>query len=104
MKKFFSVFCLFIATSMLMPSLAYSEQSSPIFSPLKVGQHINIVPANGGFEVALLDDGTLPSGYVVVELGATYLVVEDIVRVNRTWIPVTAIMKVTHTRLENLRR
>ena len=49
--------------------------------------------------MTLLDDGTLLSGYVVVELGATYLVVEDIVKVNRTWIPVTAIMKVTHTRL-----
>ena len=54
---------------------------------------------NGGVEVTLLDDGTLPSGYVIVELGATYLIVEDIVKVNRTWIPVTAIMKVTHTRL-----
>lgn len=97
MKKILSTICILFSISLLMPSRAHSEQPSPIFSALKVGQHVNIVQLNGGIEVTLLDDGTLLSGYVVVELGATYLVVEDIVKVNRTWIPVTAIMKVTHT-------
>jgi hypothetical protein len=54
---------------------------------------------NGGVELSLLDDGVLPSGYVVVELGSTYLLVEDYIKITRTWIPVTSIVKVTHTRL-----
>jgi hypothetical protein len=36
---------------------------------------------------------------VVVELGSTYLLVEDYIKITRTWIPVTSIVKVTHTRL-----
>ncbi|PHY07588.1 MAG: hypothetical protein CK528_02950 [Alcaligenaceae bacterium] len=74
-------------------------QPADIFKPLKVGQHINITSVNGGVEVSLLDDGVLPSGYVVVELGSTYLLVEDYIKITRTWIPVTSIVKVIHTRL-----
>jgi len=76
-----------------------SAQPADIFKPLKVGQHINITSVNGGVEVSLLDDGVLPSGYVVVELGSTYLLIEDYIKITRTWIPVTSIVKVTHTRL-----
>ncbi len=76
-----------------------SAQPAEIFKPLKVGQHINITSVNGGVEVSLLDDGALPSGYVVVELGSSYLLVEDYVKITRSWIPVTSIVKVTHTRL-----
>jgi hypothetical protein len=76
-----------------------NAQPADIFKPLKVGQHINITSVNGGVEVSLLDDGAQPGGYVVVELGSTYLLVEDYIKITRTWIPVTSIVKVTHTRL-----
>jgi hypothetical protein len=76
-----------------------NAQPADIFKPLKVGQHINITSVNGGVEVSLLDDGVLPSGYVVVELGSTSLLVEDYIKITRTWIPVTSIVKVIHTRL-----
>ena len=78
---------------------AVNAQPADIFKPLKVGQHINITSVNGGVELSLLDDGVLPSGYVVIELGSTYLLVEDYIKITRTWIPVTSIVKVTHTRL-----
>ena len=81
------------------PLSIVSAQPAEIFKPLKVGQHVNITSVNGGVEVSLLDDGALPSGYVVVELGSTYLLVEDYVKITRSWIPVTSIVKVTHTRL-----
>ena len=87
--------CVFMAGSI---STA-GAQPAEIFKPLKVGQHINITTVNGGVELSLLDDGALPSGYVVVELGSNYLLVEDYIKITRSWIPVTAIVKVTHTRL-----
>ncbi len=98
MKKIVHVvaFCCWLLLGSLSPAGA---QSAEIFKPLKVGQHVNITSVNGGVEVSLLDDGALPSGYVVVELGSTYLLVEDYVKITRSWIPLTAIVKVTHTRL-----
>ena len=87
--------CVFTAGSIS----SVGAQPAEIFKPLKVGQHINITSVNGGVELSLLDDGMLPSGYVVIELGSTYLLVEDYIKITRTWIPVTSIVKVTHTRL-----
>lgn len=98
MKKIVHVvaFCCWLLLGSLSPAGA---QPAEIFKPLKVGQHVNITSVNGGVEVSLLDDGALPGSYVVVELGSTYLLVEDYVKITRSWIPLTAIVKVTHTRL-----
>jgi len=94
------MYCVALCCWLTLGSLSVvNAQSADIFKPLKVGQHINITSVNGGVELSLLDDGVLPSGYVVVELGSTYLLVEDYIKITRTWIPVTSIVKVTHTRL-----
>ncbi len=95
------VFCWLLLLGSLSPA---SAQPADIFKPLKVGQYINITSVNGGVEVSLLDDGVLPSGYVVIELGSTYLLVEDYVKITRSWIPVTSIVKITHTRLPKATR
>lgn len=81
---------------------AESQSSSvvrSVFSALKTGQHINVTQSPSGLEIGLLNDGAMPAGFIVVEIGVDYLVVDDYSGISRVWIPVTSIKKITHTKL-----
>ena len=72
-------------------------QTAAIFTPLKVGQKVNLEERPGGqFDVLLLNDGTV-GAHTVLEVGAAHLLMEDIAVVSRRWIPVTSIRAVIWT-------
>ena len=74
-------------------------QTAAIFTPLKVGQKVNLEERPGGqFDVLLLNDGTV-GAHTVLEVGAAHLLMEDIAVVSRRWIPVTSIRAVIWTRV-----
>lgn len=94
----------------LQPALAQSEApqaraaGSPvrgIFAGLKVGQKVSLTDKGGAYEVGLLNDGSI-GAYVVIEIGAEYLVLDDLVAVSRRWIPATSVRSVVWTRIRQV--
>ncbi len=83
------------------PALQAQDRVPPagIFKPLRVGQKVTLVEkAAAGIEIRLLNDGAWGS-HAIVEIAAGYIVLEDLVAVSRTWIPVTSIRSVVWMRV-----
>jgi len=74
-----------------------------IFGGLKVGQKVTLADKAGVYEISLLNDGSIGS-HVVIEIGAEYLVLDDLVAVSRRWIPATSVRSVVWTRIQNMPR
>ncbi len=68
------------------------------FGPLRVGDKVTLREKQGRYEFLLMPkvDG---GSHTVVELAKDHIAVEDIARVNRTWIPVTSVQAVTKFQL-----
>jgi hypothetical protein len=74
-----------------------------LFAALKVGQKVTLTDKGGAYEISLLNEGSI-GAYVVIEIGAEHLVLDDLVAVSRRWIPSTAIKSVVWTRVQSLPR
>lgn len=66
-------------------------------SVLKEGQSVSVKEVAGRFEITLIKDVKL--GQHVIEVGADYLVIEDIAGVTETRIHVTSIKSITRLKL-----
>ena len=66
-------------------------------SVLKEGQSVSVREVVGRFEITLMKDVKL--GQQVIEVGADYLVIEDIAGVKETRIHVTSIKSITRLKL-----
>lgn len=93
---------LFGTGGIVSPQVWAQEKStigSGVFRALKVGQKVSLTDkGTSGIEIQLLNDGAIGT-HTVIEVGATYIVLDDIVSVSRQWIPVTALRGVVWTRI-----
>jgi len=64
-----------------------------IFKPLRVGQSVSVIEGQRGIEITVIDSIEVGT-HLVSELSASHIVVQDIAKISKTWIPVTAISKV----------
>ena len=92
-----------ISTGFLMHSSeAWAQQSARagVFGGLSVGQVVSAQEKQSYIEIDVISPNPQNVGsHRVVEIGADYLVIEDIVHVTRSWIPVTAIRRINLTNL-----
>jgi hypothetical protein len=72
-------------------------QGGGVFGPLEKGQQVSLKEKAGGWEIGVVP-GVL-QGHKIVEVGADYVVLQDITGVTETRIPVYAVRAVTITRL-----
>ena len=76
---------------------ADSASAGSIFEQLRDGQFVTLEPRGPYTQINLLDEGRA-GGTRIVEVRQQYIVVEDLVGVSRSWIPVTAVSRVVWTR------
>jgi hypothetical protein len=70
-----------------------------VLSVLHAGQPVNLVDADGGYKLNLFQDGPEMLGHKVVEVGADFVVVEDIAGVQQLRVPVYSIKSVGITNI-----
>ena len=81
---------------------AWAQQSgrAGVFGGLSVGQVVSAQEKQGYVEIDVISPNPQNVGsHRVVEIGADYLVIEDIIHVTRSWIPVTSIRRINLTNL-----
>lgn len=84
--------CADIATTSALTPVAGQEKARGTFlSALKKGQTIGVKEAGGRFEITLTDDVLGPRGFTVTEVGADYVMIEDLSGTVECRIPVYAI-------------
>ena len=66
-------------------------------SVLKEGQGVSLKETAGRFELTVMKD--LPLGHKVIEVGADYVVVEDVVGVTETRIPIYSIKSIVNLKV-----
>ena len=73
----------------------YQEEpkAKGLFAPLKIGQPVSMKDLGSHYQISLYKQ-PIPTGYKVKEIGSDYLVLEDIVGVIETRIPVDAIKSI----------
>lgn len=69
-----------------------------IFKGLQLGQRVTLKEGAFGTEISLLGDGKV-GAHIVLELGVNHIVLEDIMHITKTWIPITSIRSVSWMRL-----
>jgi hypothetical protein len=75
-----------------------AESRATFLQALRVGQSITLKPGGMLVEIDILNEGTMGS-YVVVEVAAQHIVLQDITGTTRSWIPTSAIKAINWTRL-----
>jgi hypothetical protein len=101
MLGLFAGLCLFTAC-WLQGSAAWAQQSGHpgVFGGLSVGQIVSAQEKQSYIQIDVISPNPQNVGsHRVVEIGADYLVIEDIMHVTRSWIPVTAIRRINLTNL-----
>jgi len=68
-----------------------------ILSVLKEGQSVNVKEVAGRYEITLIED--VPLSHKVIEVGADYVVVEDVAGVTETRIPVYSIKAIVRLKV-----
>lgn len=96
--------CLTLTPAHWMPgSSAWAQQSgrAGVFGGLSVCQVVSVQDKQGYIEInVILPNPQNVGSHRVVEIGTDYLVIEDVVQVTRSWIPVTAIRRINFTHLD----
>ncbi len=70
-----------------------------VFSVLHAGQPVNLADTDGGYKLNLFQGGPEVLGHKVVEVGADFVVVEDIAGIQQLRIPVYSIKSVGITKI-----
>jgi hypothetical protein len=70
-----------------------------VLSVLHAGQPVNLADTDGGYKLNLFQGGPEMLGHKVVEVGADFVVIEDIAGVQQTRIPVYSIKSVGITKI-----
>ena len=70
-----------------------------VLSVLHAGQPVNLADADGGYKLNLFQGGPEVLGHKVVEVGADFVVVEDIAGIQQLRIPVYSIKSVGITKI-----
>jgi hypothetical protein len=79
---------------------AQTSSRSGIFGGLSVGQAVTLQDKQASIDIDAFSGGGQTAGsHRIVEIGPDYLVVEDVVHVTRSWIPLTSIRRITLTNI-----
>ena len=70
------------------------DQPKGVLGILHAGQSVSVRETNGGFEVSTFENGVGILGQKVVDVGADYLVVQDVIATTETRIPIYSIKAV----------
>jgi len=70
-----------------------------VLSVLHAGQSVNLAEIDGGYKLNLFEGGPEVLGHKVVEVGADFVVVEDIAGIQQLRIPVYSIKSVGITKI-----
>jgi len=70
-----------------------------VLSVLHAGQSVNLADADGGYKLNLFQGGPEVLGHKVVEVGADFVVIEDIAGIQQLRIPVYSIKSVGITKV-----
>lgn len=92
-----------MSANWMLAGAAWAQQSSraSVFGGLSVGQVISVQDKQGYIEINVISPNPQNVGsHRVVEIGTDYLVIEDVVQVTRSWVPVTAIRRINFTNLD----
>ena len=65
-----------------------------VFSPLRVGQKISLKESFGLWEINLLNNGEIGT-HTIQEINTSYLVLLDVAKITKTWIPLTSVKVVS---------
>ena len=71
------------------------QQAPGVLSVLSKDQPVNVRDAGGRYEISVLPNGPQILGHKVIEVGQDFVVVQDIVGVTETRIPIWSIKAVT---------
>jgi hypothetical protein len=101
MTKHLSYFAGTIAVALvLFASSGFAPRPTEgVLSVLKPGMPVNLMDVGGGYEIGIFTKGPDTLGYKVIEVGADYVVVEDISGIKELRIPIYAIKSVSTTKL-----
>ena len=82
----------------LTPLFSQQEQAKPmgVLSTLKVGQNVNVKEAGERYSITVIGGDMIPQPHKVLEVGADFVVVEDVAGKNETRIPLTSLKSVVH--------
>lgn len=93
-----SISAVLVMVVILATAAAPKEDRQPgALAPLRKGQFVTLKEDAGGYKIGHMSG--VESGYKVVEVGADFVVVEDVAQVAETRIPVYSIKSVTITRV-----
>ena len=70
-----------------------------VLSVLHAGQPVNLADTDGGYKLNLFEGGPEVLGHKVVEVGADFVVIEDIAGIQQLRIPVYSIKSVGITKI-----
>jgi hypothetical protein len=89
----------FLALGILAASGQAPVQTRGVLSVLHVGQQLSLKETSGRYEVSVFKDGPDLLSHKVVEVGGDYLVVQDVVGVIETRIPIFSIKAILTVKL-----
>ena len=76
------------------------EKRNQFLSVLKEGQPISLKEVQGRFEISFVEGLAVPQGYKIIEIGADFLIVQDITGINEIHIPLYSIKAITKMKLQ----
>jgi hypothetical protein len=82
---------------------AWAQQSgrAGVFGGLSAGQVVSVQDKQGYIEIDVISPNPQNVGsHRVVQISSDYIVIEDVVHVTRSWIPVTAVRRINFTNLD----
>lgn len=93
MRSSIKMLTLIVASYLAPIAVSQTPQTPPMSSPFAglKGLHVTLMEKPGGtVEILILDDGKVGT-HIVLENYSNFIVIEDISRVSKRWLPVTSI-------------
>lgn len=78
---------------------APAEKQSTFLSALKEGQHVSLKEVAGRYEITTVEGVAAVQSHKVVEIGADYVVIQDVAGVTESRIPLWSIKAVTRLKV-----
>ena len=98
-KTFAPILILLLAGVLFVASGQAPAKTHGVLSVLHAGQSVNLADTDGGYKLNLCEGGPEVLGHKVVEVGADFVVVEDIAGIQQLRIPVYSIKSVGITKI-----
>ncbi|MGE3406439.1 MAG: hypothetical protein AB7I37_06450 [Pirellulales bacterium] len=78
---------------------APAEKQPTFLSALKEGQHVSLKQDAGRYEISTVEGVAAVQGYKVMEIGADYVVIQDVAGVTESRIPLWSIKAITRLKV-----